>query len=249
MKKWHSYLIMLLIVQLFFSFSSLKSKELNFTFSTGNQKWVGDFADYDVGQEAFFELAWGWSNIPVNLPVEDQPKGMFLSGNNHSDSLFMFIKRQIEGLKPHTTYSLTFFVTIQDNIPPGQMGIGGSPGESVTFKVGASKKEPKKVAKCSFYNLNVDKGSQSEGGKNAIAIGSLANPLVNPLDPQYEPKSFVNETPLKVKTDNKGRLWLFVGTNSGFEGSTLYYISHISIMAKPAADHCRYFFCFPFKHE
>jgi hypothetical protein len=228
--------MLLLIIQLFFSFSSVKAKEasFNFNFSTGYDGWIGDFADYFVGQEAFFELAWGWSNIPQRLPVEEQLKGMFLSGNNHSDDLVMFIKRQLEGLKPNTTYDLTFFVTIQDNIPPGQFGIGGSPGESVYVKVGGSKKQPVKVAEGPIYRLNVDIGFQSNGGKNAIVVGNLANPLVNPDDPQYEPKSLTNEIPLRVKTDQKGRLWVFVGTDSAFEGSTLYYISNISVIAKRA---------------
>jgi hypothetical protein len=236
MNNRYRCLALLLIVQIFFSFSSLKAQELNFdfNFSIGNEEWVGDFADYDVGQESSFELAWGWSNIPVNASVEEQPKGMFLSGNNHSDNLFMFIKRQIEGLKPNTTYDLTFLVTIQDNIPPEQFGIGGSPGECVFFKVGASKREPKKIAKGSMYELNVNKGFQAEEGKHALVVGDLANPLVNPDDPHYEAKNFVNEIPLKVKTDSEGRLWLFVGTDSGFEGPTLYYFSKISVLAKPA---------------
>lgn len=242
MKNYSKSLCLLALVQLFFSFSLISSETLNFdfTFSTSNDGWVGDFADYEVGQESFFELAWGWSNIPQNLPPEDQLKGMFLSGNNHSDDLFMFIKRQINGLKPNTCYELTFLVNIQDNIPPGQFGIGGSPGESVFFKVGASKIEPEKVAKGPIYRLNVDKGNQSQGGKNAIVVGNLANPLVDPDNPQYEPKSFMNEIPLKVRTDHLGRLWLFVGTDSGFEGSTIYYIDHISVSAKPIHHSERY---------
>lgn len=221
-------------------FSTLSLLELEahekftFDFSRGHDGWVGGFADYPVGDEAFYELQWGWQNLAVSLQIEDQilTKGMILSGNNHSDNLFMYIKRQIKGLKPNHHYELYFSVTIENNIPPGQFGIGGSPGESVFFKVGASEIEPDNIIENGFYRLNVDKGNQSANGKNALTVGTLANPLVNPNNPQFKPKTFSNEPSLRVKTDNKGRLWLFVGTDSGFEGSTLYYIAKIKVTVK-----------------
>ena len=114
-------------------------------------------------------------------------KGLFISGNNHSDDLFMFLKRQIVGLKPNTLYTLAFEATLESNIPPGSFGIGGSPGESVYVKIGASSQEPQKIAKAGFYFLNVDKGNQAQGGADAIVTGSLANPQVAPQNPQYLP--------------------------------------------------------------
>jgi hypothetical protein len=214
-----------------------KSTYFNFDFSVNNQGWQGDFSDYPIGEEAFYELSWGWTTLPAALSFDGHilTQGMVLLGNNHSDDLFMFIKRQIEGLKPNTFYDLTFGVLIENNIPPGIIGIGGSPGEGVYFKVGAATIEPQKVDVNGIYRMNVDKGEQSQGGKNAIVVGDLANPLVNPLNPQFEPKEFTNEgNPLRIKTDSKGRLWLFVGTDSGFEGSTLYYIAHIAVRAQRA---------------
>jgi hypothetical protein len=205
--------------------------EENFDFSVNTNGWTGEFAEYPVGGEYFFELAWGWTNLPkvLHRKCESLTKGLFLTGNNHSDNLFMFVKRPISGLKPSTEYNLTFHVTIENDVYPGQVGIGGSPGEGVYFKVGGSKKEPNKVDVNGFYVMNVDIGSQSQGGKNAIVVGDLANPLVDPLNPQFEPKQFTNETPLKVKTDKHGQLWVFVGTDSGFEGTTLYYIVSIDV--------------------
>jgi hypothetical protein len=203
----------------------------NFNFLTDNNHWIGDFADYPAGDESFYQLAWGWQNLPTPLPLANTAltKGMLLSGDNRSDDLFMFIKRQVKGLKPLTTYLINFAVTIENNVPPGTFGIGGSPGESVYFKVGASSVEPKKVNQEGFYLLNVDKGEQSQGGKNALVIGDLANPLVDPLNPLYEPKEMVSPASLEVQSDAKGRLWLFVGTDSGYEGSTNYYVAEVKI--------------------
>jgi len=237
MNLFYKSILFFIIAPLCLTFSCLEatSKKFAFDFATSNQGWQGDFSDYPVGEEAFFELEWGWANLPVPLSFKNilLSKGMFLSGNNHSDDLFMFIRRKITGLQPNTPYDLTFHVLIENNIPPGQFGIGGSPGEDVFFKVGAANIKPHKVNVNGFYQLNVDKGEQSQGGKNAIVVGDLANPLVNPNDPQFEPKSFTNKgNSLRVKTDCKGNLWLFVGTDSGFEGPTLYYIAHISVRAQ-----------------
>jgi hypothetical protein len=206
-----------------------------FDFSKNNQDWQGEFSDYDSGQESFFELAWGWSSLPKEIVTADGKtlsKGIFLSGNNHSDDLFMFIRRRLSGLQPNANYDVIFTVTIENSVPPALIGVGGSPGESIYFKVGGSKIKPDKKEREGFYHLNVDKGDQGNGGKNAIIIGDLANPLVEPSNPQFEPKILTNgNEPLRIKTDKEGNAWIFVGTDSAFEGLTLYYIAEISIQA------------------
>jgi len=239
MKHSFKHFMILMTLHLILCMSKIEatSTQFDFNFSEGTQKWQGLFVDYPVGEAAFFELEWGWSNLPTELTLPNGQvlsKGIFLSGDNRSDDLFMSIKHQVGGLKPNTTYDLIFDVLIENDVAPSQAGIGGSPGESVYFKVGASKKQPRRVVDAAgYYRLNVDKGNQGEGGGNAIVVGDLANPLVNPEDPTFEPKQFTNEgNPLRMRTDDKGRLWFFVGTDSGFEGSTLYYIAAISVSAK-----------------
>ncbi|HEY4831088.1 MAG TPA: hypothetical protein VIH61_00790 [Waddliaceae bacterium] len=220
------------------SFSLLRAEKFEFDFSVSHEGWVGDFSDYPAGSEAFYDLKWGWGNLPAEISNKDEilTKGIFLSGNNHSDDLFMFIKRSIENLEPNTNYNLHFEVAVESNIPSGEIGIGGSPGESVYFKIGASTIEPKKEEINGDYLLNVDKGDQSESGENSLVIGTLENPLVDPSDPQFESKLLSNEVPLKVRTDQKGQLWIFVGTDSGFEGSTLYYVAKVSVFAEKSED-------------
>ena len=253
-------------------------------FSKDTDGWTGSFTDYPSQAEAFYELSWGWENLPqpvdsltletavqddkvmqnfdselfprgaehsqkvkaapigsnyeskdrVNLPsstaVSRLTKGLFISGNNHSDDLFMYFKKEISGLKPNTEYALVFSVILETNIPKGLIGIGGSPGESLYVKIGASSAEPLPVIRDHFYYLNVDKGNQSSGGANAIVIGNLANEAVNPHSPQYQPKTLSNPNqPLVVKTDSQGRLWIFIGVDSGFEGITKFYLAKISL--------------------
>jgi hypothetical protein len=232
-------IIKLIILAYMFLWSSLNAYQtFEFDFSVSHEGWVGEFSDYPIGSETFYELKWGWENLPAEVLSKEEilTKGVFLSGNNHSDDLFMFIKRSIEKLEPETDYNLHFLVTIENNTPAQMIGIGGPPGESLYFKIGASSIEPKKQKIDGYYVLNVDKGNQSQSGENSLVIGTLANPLVDPSNPQFQPKILLNEVPLKARTDQKGQLWIFVGTDSGFEGSSLYYIVKVSIIAEKAKD-------------
>ena len=63
----------------------------SFDFSNETHGWVGGFADYPQGEEDFFELVFDHRELPENL--DPSRKALFLSGNNHSDDLFMFLKR------------------------------------------------------------------------------------------------------------------------------------------------------------
>lgn len=229
MKKIYRLFLIPTLIPLFSWVSLQADSKFNFNFSKGHDGWVADFADYPIGKEAFFELNWGWTNLPY--PMHENQKGMFLSGNNHSDDLLMFIKRQVDELDPNTEYDLMFNVTIESNVPVGQIGVGGSPGESVFFKVAASAKEPIKQIQGDYYRINIDIGSQGNGGNDGIVIGDLANPAVNVEAPSYMPKEMHSPRSFKAKTDEKGRLWLLAGTDSGFEATSHYYIAKISVTA------------------
>jgi hypothetical protein len=226
-----NYILAFLLLP-FFAFGT------EFSFPADSEHWEGDFTDYPVNEENFYELAWGWENLPVTVIGQNGAllkKGLFLSGNNHSDDLFMFVRRKIEGLKPNAVYALGFSVLIETNAPAGAAGIGGAPGESVYFKVGASTEKPRKIAANGFYYLNVDKGNQSQGGENALVIGDLANAEVNPDDPVYLPKEISTKDHLMVKSDQHGQIWIFLGTDSGFEGFTKFYIAEVVLQVDKVA--------------
>jgi hypothetical protein len=228
------YRTLLTVIFLVGSISSIASPKIlnTFTFSNSDHGWVGEFADYPVGEENFFELGWGWENLPVETTTSktELTKGLFLTGNNHSDDLFMFAKRQVEGLRPNTFYDLTFSILIACNFPSGfSVGIGGSPGKSVYFKVGASCEEPKRIVWDNYYLLNVDKGNQASSGKNALVIGDLESPAPDPYDTRYFPKRLNQEMPLRAQSDSQGCLWIFLGTDSGFEGTSRFYVAQVDL--------------------
>lgn len=193
-----------------------------FDFNDGDFGWTGDFADYPVGDSLAFDLNFGYSNLPANLGTG---KGLFLSGDNHSDDLFMFLKKKVTGLLPSTEYQIGFQIKFATNAPKDAVGIGGSPGESVYLKAGGSALEPNKIEQSGYYVMNIDKGNQISGGKDMVVIGNISSSS-SAVD--YNIESRNNSVSFKTTTSPNGELWIVVGTDSGFEGVTTLYYTEIS---------------------
>lgn len=192
-----------------------------FDFANGSVGWTGDFADYPSGEEEFYRLEVGFARLPPYLASDRF--AFVLSGNNHSDDLCMFLRRKVTGLSPDTAYEVRFRVRLASNAPAGVMGIGGAPGESVFVKAGVSLNRP--AADPATRLLNIDKGNQAVGGADAMVLGDVA--VDTPLAaPRYRFKVLENlGEPFSFRTDASGEAWLFVGTDSGFEGSTRLFVS------------------------
>jgi hypothetical protein len=201
-------------------------------FSGGSQNWVAGFADYPAGQETFFQLASGIQPLPT--PLDQTKTGFFISGINHSDDLFMFLKAKVTGLKPNTVYQASFHVEFATSAPQGCPGVGGPPGEGVIVKAGASVAEPLAVLQSDgFLRMNVDKGQQALGGKDAIVIGNVANSSTDCANPVFQTKALDSASAFSVQTDSTGSLWLLVGTDSGFEGTTSLYYRLVKVTFTP----------------
>jgi hypothetical protein len=203
----------------------------SFDFSESLDGWEADFVELPTGENdsAFYELKYAYTALPQNLGGK---KSIMLSGNNHSDDLFMYIKRKVAGLVPNTTYTLVFEVEVASNAPQGSVGAGGSPGGSVYLKAGATKIEPQKVVENDRFVLNIDKGNQSMPGINAIVLGDIAIPA-NASEYTLITRSNAASSSSPVfmaQTNNDGEIWLLVGTDSGFEGITTIYYTRINII-------------------
>lgn len=83
-----------------------QSWEFNYSFTSSTEGWIGDFADKPPGEEDFYELEFEHSGLPE--PLDGSNGALKLSGNNHSDDLFMFIKKQLTGLTPKQGISYYF---------------------------------------------------------------------------------------------------------------------------------------------
>jgi hypothetical protein len=193
---------------------------VHFDFSTGTHGFIAGFADYPVGEETFYELDAGLRPLPTILGAGTS---LFITGNNHSDDLFMYYKGRLTGLLPSTPYRMTFDLELASEAEFGSFGIGGSPAHSVYLKAGASAAEPDRLIEDGHYRLSVDKGQQSQPGAAALVLGDVSKPDGAPPGFQFINRASAPKA-LEAMTSSDGALWLFFGTDSGFEGTTqLYY--------------------------
>lgn len=201
-------------------------RSFSYRFTNDAEGWVGDFADYPIGQSDAYGLQVDHTSLPS--PLNTSEGAMMMTGTNHSDDLFMFLKKQVTGLSPGALYAVTFTVEFASDQADGQVGIGGAPGESVFVKAGASQREPMKVAsEDGYYRMNIDKGNQAQGGEEMTVIGDFSN---DSDQNTYRLVTRTNESPFQARADNNGAVWLIVGTDSGFEGTTTIFYNQIDVV-------------------
>ena len=157
----------------------------------------------------------------------------------------MFLKRRLsteDGIVAGRTYELTFKLIFASNAQTGCGGVGGSPGESVFLKAGASPAEPRALLTppppdprvFSWLSMNVDKSNQAQSGIAASVVSNIANG--RPCDlfsREYVSLERVHQHTSLVNANANGELWLLVGTDSGFEALTAIYYQRIDVTLTP----------------
>jgi hypothetical protein len=210
-----------------------KTVQIIFTFDTNEEGWSGGFADLPVDHEQQgYDVSFSHEEVPV---PDTESNGLFITGNNHSDDLFMYIVRGFgleDDLKADTQYSVKLSFKMATEVPPGMMGIGGSPGESVYIKAGVINKKPESIEQSGNFVMNIDHGSQSQSGSDSTVIGDAAKaegPGQDDMTFRY--KNF--ELTQEVTSDSEGQIWIIIGADSGFEGITRLYFDDISATFNP----------------
>ncbi len=223
MKKHISLLLLVLITGSLAH--PVSAQTFSYDFTTGYDEWTGDFADYPVTDSVFYELEFGRETLPSY--IDPSKHALKISGKNHSDDLFMFIKRKVPGLSPNTTYQVRFEVEFASNSPTNWFGVGGAPGESVVMKAGATTIEPLKINTDGFYLMNIDKSNQVQPGKDMDTIGHVGVADTTTL---FALINRNNSSHLfTVTTDANGEVWVCIGTDSGFEARTTLYYNQINL--------------------
>ncbi len=211
---------------------------LTYDFNTGSKGWLAGFSDYNLKNSDLRKKA-ELRALPDE--VSGQGSAFYIQSMNRSDDLFMFVKKEVsaeDGLEPNQAYRVSFDIRFASNAPTGCSGVGGSPGDSVYLKAGASVDEPvTSLGENGEVLLSIDKGQQVAGGKDAGVVGTIANgttcegsswPYVRVR------KEYAHAEP--VRTDERGSFWLVVGTDSGFEGLTGLYLESITVRINPAVE-------------
>lgn len=208
------------------------SKMLRINFNEDSAGWKAGFADYPAGEAVFYELSSGAVTLPASLGTNR--KGYQLSGNNHSDDLYMFIAKKFEGLEPNSRYEFQFKLSFGTNAQKNCMGVGGAPGESVWIKAGASKTEPLAVNNgAGELLMNIDKGNQAVGGSDALVLGNFANEReCGDSNTSYMKKTLQSEAgAFTTVTAADGSIWILLSTDSGFEATTTIYFMSAEVIA------------------
>ena len=207
------------------------SPEIPVNFNKTANDWVGVHSDYTSDTQPTDVVI-----KPRRLPGMFGGHGLYTAGTNRSDDLFIYIKKKFTGFAPDRDYLLTFSVTFLTDAPTGCVGVGGAPGESVYLKAGAAPIEPVTVAVDSEYRMNIDKGNQARGGKNAVMLGNIAGTNTDCNRPRLEWKTLASDAPLMARSDATGALWVMFGIDSGFENFTEIYYRSATISASPHAS-------------
>jgi hypothetical protein len=202
------------------------SVTLRFDFNSEQPGWAAAFTDYRVGSEDIMELESGRARLPQ--PLDTTRYGYMLSGMNRSDDLFMYLKKHVTGLESAGEYEVRFRAVFATNAPAGCIGAGGAPGESVVIKAGATKVEPLPVEEDDHWRLNVEKGEQMQEGSVALILGDVATTNTDCTSPVYQLKTLTSGSrTLRARADDQGGMWLFVGSESGFESRTRLYFTEL----------------------
>ena len=216
---------------------------ISFDFRNGALGWQAGFADYPptTDKNGFYELLAEVRTLPPELGVNGT--GFYIQGNNHSDDLFMFMKRRLnsaDGIVAGQTYQINFTLVFASSAQSGCLGIGGSPGDSVFLKAGASPAEPIALFDASplsrWLRMNVGKGGSSQGDIAASTTGSIANGIpCGSAGNSYVSIQRIHQHTSLVNANSKGELWLLIGTDSGYEGLTAVYYQRIDVTLTPVS--------------
>jgi hypothetical protein len=218
-------------------------REVRFNLDAAPGQWDVLFSDYPVFQEDQVEKTFEWTQLPE--PLSDR-HGLQVGGTNRSDDLAMQLETMIGGLEPSTEYEVVQELTFATDVPTGCVGVGGSPGEAVYMHLGAAPIEP--IVEQVFdpdnnqdrFVMNVGKANMAFPGEDAIAVGDMANSQDCEDFPPGEDRPWELKTVssagrgFTARTDDQGRLWVFGGSDSGFEDRTTYYVTDWLVRLRPS---------------
>jgi hypothetical protein len=213
----------------------------HYDFNKGRQGWHSGFADWRKADKDLHHFVAEPAALPQEISKNKQ--GYLLSGDNRTDDLFMFLSKTLTSANGITTgqrYLTAFDIEFASNALTGGFGVGGSAGDSVYLKAGASATDVPSTAldEEGLYRLNLDHGQQASGGRDASLVGTIANGLTpdDVTDPDNAPYRTVHQIhvhPTILQTQPSQQVHLLIGTDSGFEATTSIYFMRVTVHLIP----------------
>jgi len=209
-----------------------------FTFDYDKEGFEAIFSDYhdDAGNNESYQMEYGHKEIPVE---GNKSMGLYIASMNRSDDIFMAFFRRLDGLLANQSYRFEVSFLLATDVNPGLTGVGGSPGEGVVVKGGVTNIRPESSLDLNdgigiHYRMNIDIGQQHNSGRDMIVIGNMAKPedMVKIPGFIFKEMDFI----FQVTTDSNGHAYLIIGTDSGFEGFTEFYLDNIEVRALKSVE-------------
>lgn len=205
--------------------SSPTRDALMFDFRDGDPSWSAGFADVPVANDS--DVAFVSDHRPLPAPLHGN--GLYQSGTNVSDDLCMWFARAVPGFEPGAEYALSFAVGIASDAGAGcDVGIAAS----TYVKVGASGHAPSRTEELGWWRMNVDKGTASGDGAQALTVGDIRNALPGcpAVDaPWGERRLSSGGREIRVRAASDGTIWLFVLTDSAWEAAYRVYFTYLQV--------------------
>ncbi len=195
----------------------------SFDFETGHQDWIAGVSDYtstSIADNATYTYSFYNAKSPENLPW--QGYGLTITAENPHGDLFYYFKRQVTGLKPNKNYKVDFEFIVYTQLETGKE-IAST--EDIFLKVGALSSEPhaqltQSGGAMDFYSLNFDKGENNEdSGEDLDNLGSIKNYTKSTVEAI---SGNTYKSPLTVKTDLHGNVWLIIGVDSSIRNQLTF---------------------------
>ena len=235
MKKAFLLLILVVVVALFFGCDLSRDSESteinwNFTFDSDEEGFEAIFSDYHDDGRSYesYRMEYGHREIPV---VGKESMGLYIASMNRSDDIFMGFVKELDGLLVNQRYTFEVSFQLATDVDPSMGGIGGDPGGSVFVKGGVAIVKPESTLNSDegMYRMNIDIGQQSSSGRDMIAIGNMAKPenMAGVAGFIFKEMGFT----FQATTGSNGHAYLIIGTDSGYEGYTQYYLDNIEVKA------------------
>jgi hypothetical protein len=198
-------------------------------FNAGVDGWVAGVADYTDGTEPS-EVASSWKDLPAPLTG----KGYYLASHNRSDDVLTYAKRQVGGFVPGAKYALTFEMRYVTDASTACFGVGGSRGGSIYMVVAASADEPKTVKQADGnYRVNLERGNQAESGRQGKVLGVQGSDDLACDSGKWVAQTRKSDEAIELQADKDGKLWIMLGTDSGFEAANALYLQGATVNVKP----------------
>lgn len=196
--------------------------EVTVDLSGDPEGWTASFADVSVAQEADVGFVAEHRTLPP--PLDGSRGALYLRGDNVSDDLFMFWKIFASGFPPGV-YTVSLEAEFASNIHAG-CTVGN--GVSVWIKAGLTTNEPLRIIEADTYRMNIDKGEQISGGQ-FVNLGDIRNTLTGcPPTGTFGLRTLpLTRQPTTLQIGLDGSFWLFIATESGFQGPHEIYITRI----------------------